>query len=261
MTPTQYHENPLSAPENLSLATLATSISREHTLASEHAREALTHAIEAGRLLTDAKALVRHGNWLAWLKENIKFSARTTQLYIRLYVNRDRLNAQCVAHLPLRAAQRLMAETRPPEASPKVIEVDFGVLEEAATAANSSEEAIGVLRNIALLKSQLIETEAKATKAARLVIRRERSKTRPAPAPRPSPASIRPMLRAWCADGLCRATDCQMDEIGDVAALMANKFGKWPDRNRWTGWGNGNDWEIPDGHFVERSELEIGGAA
>lgn len=46
---------------------------------------ALLYACEIGRRLTEAKALLKHGEWLPWLEEKVLFSQRTAQRLMRLY--------------------------------------------------------------------------------------------------------------------------------------------------------------------------------
>lgn len=99
------------------LPELAGIIRREHRLAEQHAMQAVNHAMEAGRLLIEAKALCSHGKWLSWLADNFEGSARTAQAYMRLYENRDALaNTQSSAHLSIDGALKLLAE--PKEADP-----------------------------------------------------------------------------------------------------------------------------------------------
>ena len=66
------------------LADLAARINAEHDAAFGRAREAVQHAAECGRLLLEAKAQVRHGEWLSWLEVDTKVSARQSQKYMRL---------------------------------------------------------------------------------------------------------------------------------------------------------------------------------
>ena len=99
------------------LPELAASIRQEHHLAEQHAMQAVNHAMEAGRLLIEAKALCSHGKWLSWLADNFEGSARTAQAYMRLYEKRDALaNTQSSAHLSIDGALKLLAE--PKEAEP-----------------------------------------------------------------------------------------------------------------------------------------------
>jgi hypothetical protein len=45
----------------------------------------VVHAIEYGRLLSEAKATVQHGQWDNWIRVNCSFAARTAQLYMRAH--------------------------------------------------------------------------------------------------------------------------------------------------------------------------------
>jgi hypothetical protein len=63
---------------------LARKIAAAHTLAQQHAGAAAHYAIEVGELLIEAKATLPHGKWLPWLRENLPFSDRTAQAYMRL---------------------------------------------------------------------------------------------------------------------------------------------------------------------------------
>jgi hypothetical protein len=75
-------DNPTGAGHNR-LGMLAAEIVEHHRCAGAATREAIRHAIEAGRRLAEAKKLVGHGGWLAWLKENVPgISARTAQRYL-----------------------------------------------------------------------------------------------------------------------------------------------------------------------------------
>ena len=98
------------------LPELAASIRQEHHLAEQHAMQAVNHAMEAGRLLIEAKGLCAHGQWLPWLAENFDGSVRTAQAYMRLHENCDLLaNTQRAAHLSVREALKALAE---PKAAP-----------------------------------------------------------------------------------------------------------------------------------------------
>src|SRR3972149_5629425 len=88
------------------LAVLARQINAAHHACLAAAQASLQHAVEAGRLLSEAKARCRHGKWLRWGGENCQFSERTAQVYMRVYERFSALpevNAQRAAHLSLRA--------------------------------------------------------------------------------------------------------------------------------------------------------------
>jgi Protein of unknown function (DUF3102) len=77
-----------------SLDDLARRVNLAHEGALRSARTAIEYAIECGRLLTEAKALVGHGNWLPWLKENTIVSERTAQRWMRFAANAETLLAK-----------------------------------------------------------------------------------------------------------------------------------------------------------------------
>ena len=111
------------------LPELAASIRQEHHLAEQHAMQAVNHAMEAGRLLIEAKALCSHGKWLSWLADNFEGSARTAQAYMRLYENRDALaNTQSSAHLSIDGALKLLAEPKAPAPVNSWLPKDEGTL-------------------------------------------------------------------------------------------------------------------------------------
>lgn len=62
---------------------LAADINRHHELADSKAHEAIEHAVEAGKLLLEAKAAVPHGEWIGWLQSNVWVTPRRCQQYIR----------------------------------------------------------------------------------------------------------------------------------------------------------------------------------
>ena len=98
------------------LATLAERINQEHAACVAAFRSGLQHALEAGRLLLEAKTLCDHGDWAAWLSINFKGSARTAQRYMQvareLPSRLERLrepNATRVADLSFRQALGMVA--------------------------------------------------------------------------------------------------------------------------------------------------------
>lgn len=93
---------------------LVEDINVAHKRCEEAAGAAVGHALDAGRLLTQAKAGVPHGGWLPWLEENFAGSKRTAQVYMRLHEHRDELNAQRVAHLGLREAVKSITAPKDP---------------------------------------------------------------------------------------------------------------------------------------------------
>ena len=95
-----------------SLTILAHRINAEHAQAEAALRDGLRHAVEAGRLLLEARAAVAHGEWLPWLESNFDGSARTARAYMLVATRLPRLekqNGNAVANLSFRHALRLTA--------------------------------------------------------------------------------------------------------------------------------------------------------
>ena len=77
---------------------------------------ALSGAIEIGRRLTEAKELLPHGEWGKWLQEEVSFSQRTANNFMRLaaeygdaQVSLFGGNSQTLADLPYTKALQLLA--------------------------------------------------------------------------------------------------------------------------------------------------------
>jgi hypothetical protein len=95
--------------EQCRLPALADEIHVELEAADRDWHSAVGHAIAAGGLLTEAKALVKHGEWLPWVAANFPGSERTAQLYMRLAAN-----PQLVADLPtVREAVAMLTAAKP----------------------------------------------------------------------------------------------------------------------------------------------------
>lgn len=73
------------------LADLAVAINTAHQAAEKTAFAALDYARQAGELLIEAKARVKHGEWLPWLEANCEVVPRQAQKYIKLAENWDSL--------------------------------------------------------------------------------------------------------------------------------------------------------------------------
>jgi hypothetical protein len=101
---------------------LAGRIRAAHQAASTAAQTALGHALEAGRLLAEAREAVPHGGWLDYVA-SCGIADRTASLYMRLHRHRDRLeDRQRVADLSVRQAARLLAEPKAKAEAAAVIE-------------------------------------------------------------------------------------------------------------------------------------------
>jgi len=104
-----------STPPALAGEQLTAAIRHEHEAASAAAGAALSHALEAGRLLAEARQTIPHGGWEAYVRDACGVAPRTASLYQRLHRHRDRLpNRQHVADLSVRQAARLLRQPRSP---------------------------------------------------------------------------------------------------------------------------------------------------
>jgi hypothetical protein len=104
------------ASDASTLAQIAAQINALHVSIEASLRTSLQTAAEAGRLLTSAKALVNHGEWLPWLATNFRGSARTAQTYLKLAEGATALEQRGhdLAELTLTEAARLLSK---PEAA------------------------------------------------------------------------------------------------------------------------------------------------
>ena len=59
------------------LTFLAAEIKNEHKAVSAALQRGVIHAMNAGDLLIEAKAHLKHGQWLPWVAKNCAFSERT----------------------------------------------------------------------------------------------------------------------------------------------------------------------------------------
>ena len=66
------------------LPVLAEEIKRAHIGVMDAAKTVAERAIEAGNALIEAKSLVKHGEWLPFLKEHCALPERTAQLYMKI---------------------------------------------------------------------------------------------------------------------------------------------------------------------------------
>ena len=97
--------------ESNRLPELATQIHTTYTNALAAIEKGITEAMACGDALTEAKALVPHGQWTTWLKENTQLSERSAQRYMQLSRERPTLEAKTatVADLTIRGACELVA--------------------------------------------------------------------------------------------------------------------------------------------------------
>jgi hypothetical protein len=104
----------LGSAASSSLADIAARINEAHDQANGSYQRTIEAAMEAGRLLIQAKEQVGHGGWLQWLKVNTCVSERTAQYYMK--VARDLPKSAIIADLTLNRALKLLGT---PEVNPK----------------------------------------------------------------------------------------------------------------------------------------------
>lgn len=71
---------------------LATRIQKEIRLSQKAFAKSIEHAVEAGKLLLQAKRGLNHGQWGEWLEENVSVTERQAQKYMRLAKNKPKLD-------------------------------------------------------------------------------------------------------------------------------------------------------------------------
>ncbi len=85
-----------------------------HQEIGTHLRTSLVKAIEIGRLLTEQKEALPHGEFGRWVERNLPFTDRTARNYMRLHEERDRLKTETVSDLE--EAYRLLRQPKLPPA-------------------------------------------------------------------------------------------------------------------------------------------------
>jgi hypothetical protein len=94
------------------LGALAAEINAAHYACESALRTGLAYAVRAGELLSEARALCAHGEWLPWLREHFEGSERLARAYMRVAREFPRLEGQIgngVADLSFREALAALA--------------------------------------------------------------------------------------------------------------------------------------------------------
>jgi len=80
----------------------------EHRAVERGLRDSIAHARRAGKLLLEAKAKMRRGTFMAWIKRWNQFSQATANIYMRIAREWERIeaNSQHVTNLSLGAINR-----------------------------------------------------------------------------------------------------------------------------------------------------------
>jgi hypothetical protein len=130
---------PLQAGDNR-LPVLAAGIKQAVANARQHAGVSLSAAVEAGKRLVEAKALLKHGQWLPWLNEHVEISERQARNYMRLArdLPEPDIKTAVTADLSIEAALQLLS---PPKTFADLIE-------DAVNKIESVEAAIGDFKRV-----------------------------------------------------------------------------------------------------------------
>jgi hypothetical protein len=99
------------------LAVLAAEIQEAHADTLKYLHRAAERALEAGKLLLEAKELLGHGQFLPWIKENCQLSERTAQRYMR--IARSGVEPAKLADLGIAAVDKALALPGPDGAEPE----------------------------------------------------------------------------------------------------------------------------------------------
>jgi Protein of unknown function (DUF3102) len=91
-----------------SLEHLADQICEKHHQVRIATKSGVERGIEAGTLLIEAKAKVKHGEWSRWLRDSCDISERTARLYMQLARSREAL--EDLADMTIEGAAKLLAK-------------------------------------------------------------------------------------------------------------------------------------------------------
>jgi hypothetical protein len=94
------------------LPDLAAQINAEHEACLAAARDAITRAIEVGRLLSEAKSQLQHGEWAGWVEANCTFRQREARNYMRVYRHRRQIGNGVADFGSLREAIAALTEPK-----------------------------------------------------------------------------------------------------------------------------------------------------
>lgn len=95
------------------LAELRDRLKDEHAAVAKALKTSLKHALTAGDILIEAKARLKHGEWLPWIA-SCGLSVRTAQRYMSLARNRPEIEAQIrhVSYLDIAGALAMIVVPR-----------------------------------------------------------------------------------------------------------------------------------------------------
>jgi hypothetical protein len=101
---------------------LVPQINKSHALAQEAGGTMLSHMLEAGRLLSELKEMVKHGEFEASVERSCEFSLTTARRYMKLFDHWPRITElmgeEEAACLSLEGACKLIEATKPKKVDP-----------------------------------------------------------------------------------------------------------------------------------------------
>lgn len=148
-------------------------LANEITMLKEQTQQVvLFNSIEIGRRLTEAKKLVKHGQWGKWLKERVSYSQRTANDLMKIYeeYGKSGLAAKSQSIANLGYTQALTLLNLPKESRERFVEEndpkDMTIKELQAKVANLTSEKSAV-------ETQLVQSQRENQK---LISEKERAK-------------------------------------------------------------------------------------
>jgi hypothetical protein len=100
-------------PQPGGLESLADRINKHHRDVNTAVGRALNHARMAGKLLAEAKAKAGHGRWLPWLEANFEGTERVAQMYMRVAVRWEEIEANTKSVSDLTLSEALKSISAP----------------------------------------------------------------------------------------------------------------------------------------------------
>ena len=96
------HECNVSTPDSAAVTStpaVANEIIRLHAEIEDHLKLGLEKATRIGELLFEQKEKEGHGRFSSWIRDNLTFSQRSAQRYMKLFLHREQLKNDSVSFL------------------------------------------------------------------------------------------------------------------------------------------------------------------
>src|SRR5262245_16447502 len=118
-----------TTPAGVDHIAIETQATTTNPVLAEHAAEirllgkrVVADVIEIGRHLTEAKELVGHGNWLAWLDREFGWTDKTAERFMSVHALAGKFDNLSNLDVPVSGLYLLAAPSTPPEAGGEIIE-------------------------------------------------------------------------------------------------------------------------------------------